>query len=192
MSRELRLCPGVGGRKCGTFLSSLDRDPHPIVLGVRVKYVQGTWLVTFVVIGLRRSGNFLQKKKRSYKERKKPRHSCSLPPASETSPRAETPSGVSQPGTSSSSFSLPSDGQDKRGGGGPRVHLVLCPVRLPPLPLGLGLVRRGCVSGHWSVACERASVSSAPLGTVEGEVARSPLACSASLVASPRSSPHAR
>ena len=29
MSRELRICPGMGGRKCGAFLSSLDRDPHP-------------------------------------------------------------------------------------------------------------------------------------------------------------------
>ena len=29
MSRELCLCPGVGDRKCGAFLSTLDRDPHP-------------------------------------------------------------------------------------------------------------------------------------------------------------------
>ena len=28
MSRELRICPGVGDRKCGAFLSTLDRDPH--------------------------------------------------------------------------------------------------------------------------------------------------------------------
>ena len=55
--------------------------------------------------------------------------------------------------------------------------------------------RGGSVSGHSSVASERASVSSAPLGAGEGEVARSqrtPPARAASSVASPRSSPHAR
>ena len=136
-------------------------------------------------------------KKRSYKERKKSRHSGSVPPAPGASPRAGTPSGVLQPGTSSSSFSGPSGGQDKRGGG-LRVHLVLCPVRLPPLPLGLGLARGGgggSVSGHSSVARERASVSSVHSGAGEGEVARSqqaPPARAASSVASPRSSPLAR
>ena len=29
MSKELRICPGVGARKCGAFLARLDRDPHP-------------------------------------------------------------------------------------------------------------------------------------------------------------------
>ena len=44
------------------------------------------------------------------------------------------------------------------------MHLVLCPVKLPPLPHDLGLARGGVggsVSGHSSVARERASVSSA-------------------------------
>ena len=45
-------------------------------------------------------------KKRSYKERKH-RPSGSAPPAQQTSPRAETSSGVSRPGTSSSSSSPP-------------------------------------------------------------------------------------
>ena len=55
------------------------------------------------------------------------------------SPRAETPSGVSHPGTSASSLSHPSGGQGKRGGGGGLgMHLVLCPGGLPPLPLDLG------------------------------------------------------
>ena len=52
----------------------------------------------------------------------------------------------------------------------------------------------GSVSGHSSVVRERASVSSAPSGAGEGEVARSrrtPPACAASSVASPRSSQHA-
>ena len=76
------------------------------------------------------------------------------------------------------------------------MHLVLCPGRLPPLPLDLGLAREGgSVSGRSSVARERASVSSAPSGAGKGEVARwqrtSP-ARAASSVASPRSSQHAR
>ena len=73
-------------------------------------------------------------KKRTYKERKRSRPSDSVPPALGASPRAGTSSEVPQPGTSSSSSSRPSGGQDERGG----VHLVLRPVRLPPLPLDLG------------------------------------------------------
>ena len=72
---------------------------------------------------------------------------------------------------------------------------MLCPGRLPPLPLDLGLARCGGVSGHSSVARKRASVSSALSGAGEGEVARSrrtPPARAASSVASPRSSQHAR
>ena len=42
MSKELRICPGVGARKCGAFLARLDRDPHPLVLGVGVGYAPGT------------------------------------------------------------------------------------------------------------------------------------------------------
>ena len=75
---------------------------------------------------------------------------------------------------------------------------MLCPVRLPPLPLNLGLARGWggeSVSGRSSVARERASVSSAPSGAGEGEVAhsqRTSPACAASSVASPRSSQHTR
>ena len=55
--------------------------------------------------------------KRSYKDRKKSsRPSGSVPTAPPTSPRAETSSGVSRPGTSSSSSSLPLGGQGKREG----------------------------------------------------------------------------
>ena len=88
-------------------------------------------------------------KKRSSKERKKSRPSDSVPPAPRASPRVGTPSGVPQPGTSSSSFSRPSGGQDKRGG--LRVHLMLCPLRLPPLPLGLGLARERGGGGEVSL-----------------------------------------
>ena len=72
--------------------------------------------MTFVLIGQWRSGNnLLRSALTKIKDRKKPsRLSGSVPPAPLTSPRAETPSGVSRPGTSSSS--RPSGGQGKQGG----------------------------------------------------------------------------
>ena len=127
MSRELRICPGVGNRKCGAFLSTLDRDPHPTCTRCRGKVC--TKDMTCDICAYWSAAQWEQfVKKRSYKERKKPsRPSGSVPPALLASPRTETPSGVSHPGTSSSSFSRPSGGQDKRG--------------LPPLPLDLGTAR---------------------------------------------------
>ena len=93
--------------------------------------------MTFVLFGLL-SRLALFGKKRSYKERKS-RPSGSAPPAQQTSPRAETSSGVSRPGTSSASSSRPLGGQGKPGGsqGAPGV----VSGGLPPLPLGLGLAR---------------------------------------------------
>ena len=73
-------------------------------------------------------------KKHSYIVRKKPsRPSGYVPPAPLASPRAESPSGVSQHGTSASSLSRPS--------GGLGMHLVFCPGGLPPLLLDLGPAR---------------------------------------------------
>ena len=115
MSRELRICPGVRGRKCGPFLSTLDRDPHPTCARCRGKIC--TRDMTCDVCADWSSAQWeLFVKKRSYKERKKNHPSGSVPPAPRTSPRAETPSGVLQPGTSSSSLSRPLGGQDKRWG----------------------------------------------------------------------------
>ena len=79
-------------------------------------------------------------KKRSYIDRMKP--SCPsgyVPPAPLASPRAETPSGVSQLGLLPLLFPTL---QVVRGrGGGLGMHLVLCPGGLPPLPLDLGPAR---------------------------------------------------
>ena len=135
MSRELRLCPGVGGRKCGAFLSSLDRDPHPTCTRCRGKICTKDLTCDFC-IGWSSSQWETFAKKCTYKERKRSRPSGSLPPATKTSPRAGTSSEVLHPEASSS---LPSGGQAKKGDLG--MHLVLCPLRLPPLPLGLGPAR---------------------------------------------------
>ena len=145
--------------------------------------------MTFVLIGPRRSGNFLLRK-----ERKRSRPSGSVPPAPKASTRARTSSEVTQPGTSSSSSSRPSGGQDKKGGGvsGCTWCCVLEASSPPARPRSSE--RGGSVFGCSSAACELASISSAPSGAVEGEVAcsqRMPPACPASSVASPRSSQHA-
>ena len=186
----------MGNQKCGAFLYSLDRDPHPTCPRCRGKICTRDLTCDFCV-GWSPAQWELFTKKRAYKDRKKSRPSGSVPPA----PRAGTSSEVPQPGTSSSS-SRSSGGQDRRGGGVFRVHQVLCPGRLPPLPLDHCLVGGGggggSVSGHSSVARERASVSAAPSGAGEGKVARSqrtpcplPPARAASSVASPRSSQYA-
>ena len=67
------------------------------------------------------------------------RPSGSVPSAPSTSPFAEISLGVSLPGTSSASSSLPLGGQGKRGGsrGAPSVFLGV----LPPLPLDFGPAR---------------------------------------------------
>ena len=94
------------------------------------------------------------------------RPSGSVPSAPSTSLFAETSLGVSLPGSSSSSSSLPLGGQGKRGGsrGAPS---VCCEV-LPPLPLDLGLAGGGggggSASGHLSVACGLAPSSPPPSG----------------------------
>ena len=138
MSKELRICPGVGARKCGAFLARLDRDPHPTCTRCRARVCTRDMTCDFCAVWSAEQWALFGKK-RSYKERKS-RPSGSAPPAQQASPRAETSSGVSRPGTSSASSSRTLGGQGKPGGG-PRVHLVLCLVGLPPLPLGLGLAR---------------------------------------------------
>ena len=142
MSRKLRICPGVGGRKCGVFLSSLDRDPHPTCARCRGKICTRDMTCDFCIHWSPAQWELFAKK-RSYKERKKSLPSGFVPPAPGASPRAGTSSEVPQPGTSSSS-SRPLGEQDKRGGLG--ALLVLRPVGLPPLPLNLGPARRVEVS----------------------------------------------
>ena len=137
MSKELMICPGVGARKCGAFLARLDRDPHPTCTRCRGRICTKDMTCDFCAVWSAEQWALFAKK-RSYKERKH-RPSGSAPPAQQTSPRAETSSGVSRPGTSSSSSSRPLGGQER--GRGLRVHLVWCLVGLPPLPLDLGPAR---------------------------------------------------
>ena len=120
MSRELRICPGVGDRKCGDFLSRLDRDPHPTCTRCRGKVCTKDLTCDFCAVWSAEQWELFAKK-RSYKERKRP--SGSVPPAQQTSPRVETSSGVSRPGTSSSSRLLGGQGKQEGSRGAPGVVL---------------------------------------------------------------------
>ena len=154
MSRELRICPGVGDRKCGAFLSRLDRDPHPTCTRCRGKVCTEDLTCDFCAVWSAEQWELFSKK-RSYKERKRP--SGSVPPAQQTSPRTETSSGVSCPGTSFSSSSRPLGGQGKHegsrgapgvvsGGGLPLLPLDLGPARGVGGPLGIRLGRAGSLT----------------------------------------------
>ena len=158
MSRELLICPGVGGRKCGAILSTLDRDPHLTCARCRGKIctrdmtcdICADWSFGAV-------GNFFVKK-RSYKERKKTRPSGSVPPVLMTSPRAETPSGVFAAwGLPPLLFPRPSGGQDKRGGVSGCTWCGVPGGFLPSPPAGSRSSERGegSVFGHSSCARAR-------------------------------------
>ena len=190
MSKELRVCPGVGARKCGAFLARLDRDPHPTCTRCRGKVCTKDLTCDFCAAwSVEQLEQFA--KKRSYKERKK-RPSGSVPPAQQTSPRAETPSGVSRPGTSSASSSRPLGGQEKQGGsrGAPGVVLGGAPS-LPARPQSSE--RGGSASRHSSGASGLAPSSPPPSGGGGAEVDRSrqtPLSRVSESVDSPQFSPH--
>ena len=127
MSRELRICPGVGSRKCGAFLSTLDRDPHPTCTRCRGRVC--TKDMTCDICADWSAAQWEQfVKKRSYKESKKlSRPSGSVPPAPLASSRARSL------GLLPLLFPALQVGRGR--GRGLGVHLVLCPGGLPPLPL---------------------------------------------------------
>ena len=186
MSRELRICPGVGDRKCGAFLSRLDRDPHPTCTRCRGKVCTKDLTCDFCAVWSAEQWERFAKK-RSYKERKRP--SGSVPPAQQTSPRAETSSGVSRPGTSSSSSSRPLGGQGKQEGsrGAPGVVLGGAPSRPRSSERG------GSASRHSSGAGGLAPSSPSPSGGGGAGVARSlqtPISRVSDVVDSPQFSPH--
>ena len=121
MSCDQRLCLGVGGHRCGAFMSPLFWDPHPSC--ARCRGVRCTADVTCDICkdwSVAQWEAFL--KQRSYSGcRKRHPSGSALPPAPQTTP----------PSASSSSphpRSLPPpEGLDRLGGGG-----VLLLTRLPP------------------------------------------------------------
>ena len=170
MSKELRICPGVGARKCGAFLARLDRDPHPTCTRCRGRICTRDMTCDFCAVWSAEQWALFAKK-RSYKERKH-RPSGSAPPAQQTSPRAETSSGVSRPGTSSASSSRPLGGQGKPEGSQGAPGVVSGGAPSPPARLRSS-ERGGSASGHLSGVGGLASSSPSPSGGGGVEVARS-------------------
>ena len=119
------------------------------------------------------------------------RPSGSVPSAPSTSPFSEPPLGVSLPGTSSSSSSLPLGGQGKRGGsrGAPSVFRG---ASSPPARLWSS-ERGGSASGHLSVASGLAPSSPPPSGGGGAGIAllrQTPFSRFSRSVDSPQFSPH--
>ena len=191
MSRELGYCPGVGDTKCGAFLSTFDRDPHPTCARCRRKICTMTLTCDFCAVWSAAQWERFYKK-RSYKERKKHRPSGSVPPEQQTSPRAETSSGVSRPGTSSSSSSRPLGGQGKQEESRGAPGVVSGGAPSPPAR-PRSSERGGSASGLSSGAGGLAPASPAPSEAGEVGAARSlqtPLSRVSDVVDSPQFSPH--
>ena len=170
MSKELRICPGVGARKCGAFLARLDRDPHPTCTRCRGKVCTRDMTCDFCAVCSAEQWELFAKK-RSYKERKH-RPSGSAPSAQQTSPRAETSSGVSPPGTSSSSSSRPLGGQ-RRGEGSQGAPGVVSGGAPSPPARPRSSERGGSASRHLSGVSGLAPSSPSPSGGGGAGVARS-------------------
>ena len=150
--------------------------------------------MTFVLIGLRRSGNFSRRKELTLNEsahalqalfplRRRPLPMCGLLQKSR-SPGLPPLLPALQEGR------IRGEGRERYWG----APVVASREASSPPARSRSSERGESVSGHSFVASERASVSSAPSGAAEREVARlqrTPLARAASLVASPHSSQHA-
>ena len=109
----------MGDRKCGAFLSSVDRDPHPSCTRCRGKVCTSDMTCDICAVWSATQWEQFVMRRPSKDRKKSSRPSGSVPTAPPTSPLAEASSGVSRPGTSSSSSSssnLPLGGQGKREG----------------------------------------------------------------------------
>ena len=180
----------MGARKCGAFLARLDRDPHPTCARCRGRICTKDMTCDFCAVWSAEQWELFAKK-RSYKERKH-RPSGSVPHAQQSSPRAETSSGVSRPGTSSSSSSRPLGGQGKREGSQGAPGVVLGGAPSPPAR-PRSSERGGSASGHSSGVGGLAPSSRSTSGGGGAGVARSrqmSLSRVSESVDSPQFSPH--
>ena len=153
--------------------------------------------MTFVWIGLRRSGNPLLKNVHMLNVRDQLALQALLFPLRRRLHLVRgTSSEVAHPAAPSSSSSLPSEGWDKRGRGGGSLDAPCAAPRGASSPPArrVSSERSGSASGHSSGVSEHTSVSSAPSRAEDPGAARSqrtPVARSApSSVASPHSSLH--
>ena len=169
MSRIIRICQGweIGSV---AFLSFVDRGTHPTCTGCRGNFVPVTGFVTFVRFGRRLSGNFCVEEYLHCVSRLLALQALfllrRLPPLTETS------SGVSLPGSSSSSSSLPLGGQGRQEGSQGAPGVLSGGASSPPA-LSRSSGRGGGASGLLSGVRGRAPSSPSPSGAGEVGAARS-------------------
>ena len=178
-----------GGRQeVWAFLSTLDRDPHPTCARCRGKICTKDLTCDFCAVWSAEQWERFTKK-RSYKERKKHRPSGFVPPTQQTSPRAETSSGVLRPGNSSSSRPLGGQGKQEGSRGAPGVVSGGAPS---PPARPRSSERGGSVSGLSSGAGVLAPASPAPSPSGVGVACslQTPFSRVSDVVDSPQFSPH--
>ena len=151
-----------------SYLLSIE-TPTPLVLGVGVMFAPVTGFVTFVRFGRRLSGNFCVEEYLHCVSRLLALQALFL--LRRLPPLAETSSGVSLPGSSSSS-SLPLGGQGRREGSQGAPGVLSGEVSSPPAR-SQSSGRGGGASGLLSGARGRAPSSPSPSGAGEVGAARS-------------------
>ena len=167
MSRIIRICPGVGDRKFA-FLSFVDRDTHPTCTRCRGIFAPVTGFVTFVRFGRRLSGIFCVEEYLHCVRSLLALQALFL--LRRIPPLAETSSGVSLPGSSSSSSSLPLGGQGRQEGSQGAPGVLSGGASSPPAR-SRSSGRGGGASGLLSGA--RGRTPSSPSGAGEVGAARS-------------------
>ena len=151
-----------------SYLLSIE-TPTPLVLGVGVMFAPVTGFVTFVRFGRRLSGNFCVEEYLHCVSRLLALQALFL--LRRLPPLAETSSGVSLPGSSSSS-SLPLGGQGRREGSQGAPDVLSRGASSPPAR-SRSSGRGGGASGLLSGARGRAPSSPSPSGAGEVGAARS-------------------
>ena len=190
MSKELRLCPGVGARKCGAFLARLDRDPHPTCTRCRGKVCTKDLTCDFCAAWSVEQWELFAKK-RSYKDRKQ-RPSGSVPPAQQTFPTCGNSFGSFAPWDFFCFLFLPFRRAGEAGGSRGAPGVVLGGAPSPPAR-PRSSERGGSASRHSSGVGGLAPSSPSPSGGGGAGVARSrqtPLSRVSETVDSPQFSPH--
>ena len=153
-----------------SYLLSIE-TPTPLVLGVGVMFAPVSGFVLFVRFGRRLSGNFCVEEYLHCVSRLLALQALFL--LRRLPPLAETSSGVSLPGSSSSSSSLPLGGQGRQEGSQGAPGVLSGGGFLPSRSISVERGRGGGASGLLSGASGRAPSSPSPLGAGEVGAARS-------------------
>ena len=160
---EQRLCPGVGGRRCGAFMSPLFRDPNPTC--VRCRAIKCSADVTCDICkdwSVKQWEAFLKWRPFSEHRKKRPSGSSlpSAPPTIPPSASASSEAGRSAPPPRSLPSS--SEGRDRSGETEGVPCVGSCKVSLPPSRRSVGEDQGGAARASASAGTSDLAVSSLP------------------------------